>query len=197
MKYCILPALAALLLAGCSEGDRPQSADQPGHSGTSLQTAPASVPGNPDSEADPADMAFVEKAASSNLLEIRSSELALERSDTEAVQAFARRMIDGHRTAAHKLSAALQQTPLRRQAPDRLSDHHQSILSRLESADEVEFDAAFVRVQQDAHREAISLFSDYAAEGKSEPLRGFASDLLPELNGHLEEASSLQLPEAE
>ena len=50
--------------------------------------------------------AFAETAASSNMFEIESSQLALAHSKTDKVQAFADKMIDDHTAAGEKMKAA-------------------------------------------------------------------------------------------
>ena len=77
---------------------------------------------------------FADKAASSNLFEIQSSELAVERSSDGEIVEFAQQMIVDHTAAGDEMMAAAQQdgiTPTTTLAPD-----HQTILDRLEAAED-------------------------------------------------------------
>src|SRR5688500_6306596 len=67
---------------------------------------------------------FVTMAGVSNLFEIQSSEVALERSENSDVQAFAQRMIDDHTAATERLQQVATEQGL--EVPAELDATHQT-----------------------------------------------------------------------
>lgn len=133
--------------------------------------------------------AFAERAASSNEFEIQSSQLALEKSQSQDVIAFAERMIADHQAAGEKMlvaAAAEGLTPVKQLMPD-----HQAQLDNLTASPAEDFDAAYLGAQLAAHNEAVMLFEGYANRGAEGPLQTFATETLPKLQGHLQEAKPL------
>jgi putative membrane protein len=199
MRHFLAPALCALVLSGCSDDGEPNAGYGGGMTEESRQesalpetAAGPSVQGEADRAVDAATESFVRTAASSNLLEIRSSELALERSGSDAVTAFARRMISDHQQAAGELNRALQVTSLT--APEGLTSAHQAQLDALDDVADDRFDAEYLTLQTRAHEEAVELFSGYAENGENPEIRGFAATLLPKLQAHLNEVAALNVP---
>ena len=125
---------------------------------------------------------FRRMAASTNLFEIQSSQLALQRSRNPAVRAFATRMIADHSRA----TAALAQFG----APweyggGGLDPRHAAMLNQLSAAGGRGFDRLYARMQIMAHQESVSLFSTYAQTGEWWELRQFAARTVPAMQMHL------------
>jgi putative membrane protein len=133
--------------------------------------------------------AFADRAASSNMFEIMSSELALEKSQSQDVIALAQKMIDDHQAAGEKMkvaAAAEGVTPTATLMPD-----HQAQLDNLTASAPESFDAAYLGAQLAAHNEAVSLFQGYASQGPDGQLKDFATATLPVLQGHLADVEPL------
>jgi putative membrane protein len=132
---------------------------------------------------------FAVMAASSDLFEIQSSELALERTDKAAVREFAQMMVTDHTKASEELKAAAQKAQV--SVPSEMSEKHVSQLQQLEAAPDAEFDTAYIAAQQAGHKEALALMQGYAQNGDSEPLKAHASKTAPIIQQHLEHAQKL------
>jgi putative membrane protein len=139
------------------------------------------------------DAEFLRVATSANLLEIVSSQLALEQAQSEEVRRFAEQMIADHTAATQEL-ARVSGTP----APDLTADpaalldtHHAERLAALRGTAAESFDAAYVTLQRQAHEEAIYLFQDYATNGQEGPVKEFAEATLPKLQSHFDAAQDL------
>jgi putative membrane protein len=128
-------------------------------------------------------LTFVNKAALSNTFEIRSSEIALEKSKDPKVLDFAKHMIADHLAATEKLGAAAASVGLTLTPPSEVDASHADDMDRLRGAT-TEFDTLYVRMQTAAHDEAIALFTAYSTKGDSEPLKSFAAETLPILVKH-------------
>jgi putative membrane protein len=133
---------------------------------------------------------FATKVAAANTFEIESSELANQRAERSDVKSFAKQMIDDHTKAGKDFKAAVQAAnmPPPKEEPDA---KQKATLKKLEGAKGKSFDQAYVSAQTDAHKEAVTLFKDYASKGKTAPLKEFAGKTLPTLEHHLKMVQDL------
>ncbi|HEX8555350.1 MAG TPA: DUF4142 domain-containing protein [Sphingomonas sp.] len=175
MKIVLAAAGAAALLAsGCA----PTAQDMAPQSMAADPMSPLSAPG------------YMSMAASSDLFEIESSRMALERSQNGAVRSFAQMMIDHHtRTSAEMMEVARQAglTP----PPPQMLPPHMAMIDRLRAAGPAEFDVAYKREQVAGHEQALMLHQNYAQQGDMPPFRAFAARTVPIIQGHLTQAQSL------
>lgn len=132
---------------------------------------------------------FADMASSSNMLEIESSRLALEKSSSEEVKGFAQHMIDDHGKAAEDMMAAAQSDGIT--PATALQPHHQSQLDQLSGLEGEEFDQAYLAAQVAAHDEAIALFQAFSTNGEDSALKAFAANTLPTLQQHREEVGAI------
>jgi len=176
-----LAACAALMASVASTGFAQTMA--PSTPAASQQaTAKASVPGTAD---------FLTKAATGNKFEIDSSKLALDKSKSETVRAFANMMVKDHGGAAVKMKRAVTEAKLPAQAAA-LDAKHQAMLDDLAKKEGPAFDKAYVDAQLKGHEETVALFKAYADGGENPRIKQFAEDLLPVLQKHLDQARKLQ-----
>lgn len=140
---------------------------------------------------------FVKKASATNMFELESSKLALERASQDEVRAFAQKMVEDHEKVGEKMEALLKKEKLEDRAAKELDDRHSAVMHRLRNAAGAGFDEEYVEAQEKAHEEAIALFTDYAKDGDNAALKTFAKDALPGLRTHKEHAEKLDKPEAE
>jgi predicted outer membrane protein len=161
----------ALLLAGCSTGgERP---------------VPTRPPMSVDRGLSSAD--YLEQAASLDLLEVRTSQLAFTRSGNARVRNYARMMIDEHTGLAAQLSFAGRRLGLLPSAT--LLPRHQAMLDGLGASPD--FDRSYRSQQGELHRVAWQLHSEYAARGSSPTLRPVAASAVTVERRHLAMLQSL------
>lgn len=139
----------------------------------------------------PPTATFLASAAVGNMFEVESSKLALERSQSEAVKAFAQRMVDDHSAAAVKFKEAVLEAKLAMPA-DRLDAKHRAVMDELAGKQGGDFDKAYIDAQHKAHVETVDLFKGYAQGGADSRMRTFAAELLPTLEAHLEHVSRMR-----
>lgn len=140
-------------------------------------------------QAHTVDELFVIVAAQGDMYEINSSQLALERSENEAIRNFAQRMIDDHTMTTERLSEVAAEVGVVPQIG--LSLMHQLMIEQLTELQGEAFDHAYVRQQVLAHRNAVAVFEIAADMGENEAVRNFASENLPALREHLQMAQEL------
>ena len=138
---------------------------------------------------------FVDKAAAGGIAEIETSRLALEKSQSADVKAFANMMITDHSKANDELAAIAKKNDI--EVPDTTTLVKQAKEKILDMRDE-SFDAAYANNQVKAHEDTIELFkkeantvTDDKVKGATE-LKGFAQKMLPALEKHLDMAKKLQ-----
>ena len=130
---------------------------------------------------------FVATVPNANAFEIESSKLAEQKSASADVKAFAIQMIKDHTKAAEDFKAALSQgqtTGSIKPAAPGLQPKEQQMLDELKGAGGKDFDAKYIRMQTDAHRDAVGLFSTYAKSGDDPAMKEFAKKTLPVLKMH-------------
>jgi putative membrane protein len=135
---------------------------------------------------------FVYKASEANMFEIRSSELALQKSTAMDVQTFAQKMVTNHTQIGGQFKQALAASDTGLSPAIRLNAEHQNTLDNLKSTStSANFDKLYVQAQIKAHDDAVSLFTNYAQNGDNDDLQKFASNTLPILKEHLEMVHAL------
>ena len=134
---------------------------------------------------------FLGKTAVGNKFEIDSSKLAISKSKSETVKAFANEMVKDHGQAAVKMKQAV--TDAKVKAPtDSLDAKHQAIYDDLKKKDDIAFDRAYVDAQMQGHVDTVAMFESYAKNGDNPRIKAFANDLLPTLRSHLDHVKKLQ-----
>ncbi|MBR0557062.1 DUF4142 domain-containing protein [Ciceribacter sp. L1K23] len=152
------------------------------------QPSPATEIPTPPTPADapqgeaPAPDEFAARAASSNLLEIKTAELALKRSADPFVTDYARQLIADHRKVQSELEAAARAQSV---TVDFALDSSQTQkLNALTSASDADFDSAFLSAQMVSHQSAMALVALYADRGAAGPLKAYAQSVYPTLRTH-------------
>ncbi len=171
-KHILLAAAASLALmpAAFAQSNKAGSAQEQGQIGS-------------------ADQEFVTKAASSNMFEIESSQLAEDKAQSAEVKDFAKEMIRDHGKAGKEMTSLAKDRGA--QVPKALSGKHAAQLQKLEGLDGAQFDAAYIQAQRAAHKEAVGLFSSYSKSGGDPELTAWAAKTLPTLQEHARHVQQL------
>jgi putative membrane protein len=134
---------------------------------------------------------FVQAAAVSDMFEIQSSKLALEKSKNAHIKAFARRMIKDHTASTNKLKSTLKTAKIDAAPPSALDDQHQQMLTQLQGLSEPDFDRTYAQMQLKGHQDAVQLLTDYSEHGDNAALKRFAKSILPTVKDHLMHAEKI------
>ena len=135
------------------------------------------------------DRKFVMNAAMSDMLEIESSRLALERATSAHVKQMAQQLIDDHTRTSGELMQLAQSSGMT--PPAALDAKHAAMMTRLRGRSGAEFEREYVRTAGvRAHESAVKLFRDQSRKGRDAELRAFAARTLPALEAHLQMARS-------
>jgi putative membrane protein len=154
------------------------------------QTGTQSPSKNDQTGPSAATRQFVEKVAISDMFEIQSNKLALDKSKDDAIQQFARKMVDDHTKTSNELKLMAKGIP-GLQVPAEMDAPHRQKLEKLQSADGRQFYQLYRAQQIEAHQAAVKLFTDYAKNGNAPELTSWAQKTLPALQQHLQHAQAL------
>ena len=114
---------------------------------------------------------YLNRAGSLDLFEIRSSEIAQQRSSNRSIRDFAQAMVEEHKGTSAQLSFAGRRLNLLPRAE--LRAEHQIMLETLQASRK--FDQTYRDQQQSVHVAAMNLHGDYAERGTSPTLRPVAA----------------------
>jgi len=136
---------------------------------------------------------YLATAASSDMFEIQSAQIAHQKAQSPAVHSFATMLQTDHTQSTQMLMAAAQAARLTPPTPT-LLPQHQALLDQLNAAPAGSaFDQAFQQVQIQAHQQALTLHQNYATSGDVPALRTTAGQIVPVIQRHLAMAQSLQV----
>jgi putative membrane protein len=131
----------------------------------------------------PSSEEFVKTAAQSNLAEIKVSELAQQKAQSEDVKKFAQQMISDHTKANAELAKIAKDKNLK--VPDDTDMMHKASMKMLQGKSGASFDSAYMEQMDKDHQKAIELFQSASSSPKvDKELQAFATKTLPKLQQH-------------
>ncbi len=196
-------AAAALSAAACNrtQTDTETTAVTPTADATATTAETTTVQVDPNA---PAPMAaantaagFVGRAALSDMYEIESSRLALQRSQSQEVKRYAQMMIDAHTGTTRQVAEIVRAGNLQITSPVSLDRPGSDRIADLRSASDADFDDRYIDQQIQAHESALSLMRDFAGSGDNAPLQAFARTTAPVIEEHLRMVRALDRSDAD
>mgnify|MGYP002778376351 FL=1 len=131
---------------------------------------------------------YVVMAAASDLFEIESSRLALERARDAMTRQYAQMLIDHHTTSTQALMQKVKEAGMAPPPPPMLTPEQRAAMERLRAAPAGGFDQAYFVEQVNSHRMAWQLHQGFAQSGGHPALRQAAMTVVPVVEQHLVEA---------
>ena len=132
-------------------------------------------------EPAPSNSTYFATAAALDLFEIRSAELALQRSSSARTREFATMMMSAHKGTSAQLSLAGRRLNLLPSAALDMKRH--AMLDALNASPD--FDVLYRQQQLAVHQEALTLQRSYAARGTRPTLKPVAAAMIPIIERHL------------
>lgn len=170
---------------GGQSQQQPGMSPQPGSPGygetnTSQTAAPPKVNDNK----------FAKKAAEGGMEEVALGNLAAKKGSTPEVRQFGQKLVDDHTKANDELKkiAAQQNIDL----PSSLSAKQQKKIDKFAKLSGAKFDKAFTKHEVKDHQKDIQEFKQEAQYGTNPAVKQFASNALPVLQQHLNDAKNLK-----
>lgn len=133
---------------------------------------------------------FVHEVAASDMFEIESSKLAVERADPPT-KAFAEQMITAHQKTSEELKAQMASAGIPATPAPGMTSSENDMLTKLKGLQGADFIERYKSDQQKVHEDAVDLFQRYAKGGDNAGLKEWATKTLPTLQHHLDMAKQL------
>ena len=152
-------------------------------------SAPPTRANDPDGESVISDQTFLKEAAEGGLAEVELGQLALEKSSNEDVKRFAQLMVEDHGKANEDLKQLATQKGV--SLPSEPTAKQKAKKEQLSKLSGDEFDRAYMSDMLKDHRTDIAAFEKESDSGKDSDIKKFASQALPTLRAHLQQAESV------
>ncbi len=150
----------------------------------SVTSAPSTT--NSSSSLSTLDKEFMTKAAQSDMTEIRTSKLALQRSQDKTVRNFAQKMIRDHTDSTTQLKQIAKRKGFT--LPKSIGSDNQALLTKLKNTSSSNFNRAYMEAQVQAHTKTQAEFQKYLQQGQDPDLQAFANKISPIVAEHLQMA---------
>jgi putative membrane protein len=134
---------------------------------------------------------YVQQSAMTDLFEITSSRVALEKSQSPAVRDFAQQMMSDHGRSTGQLKQALKNGKVLLTVPTSLDPQHEQELTMLQQKPADQFDRAYLQSQIKGHRNALDTQRAYAQSGDNTVLKQFATQASSRVQGDLAKLETL------
>jgi putative membrane protein len=136
-----------------------------------------------------ADRGFINSAEEGNLAEIESAKIVEQKATDPAVKDFASRMVTDHTQASQGLKALAKSSGVTLPAePTAAQANQKDEWQKLSGA---KLDDAYLRVQLEDHKQAISVFENEIEHGQNEAVKDYAEKTLPTLQDHIRIAEDI------
>lgn len=128
------------------------------------------------------DKLFAMKAAQGGIAEIKTSQLAVQKTHNKRVMMVAKRMIKEHSAANEELKTVAQDKGMT--LPSDTDPKHKAALAKLSRLSGAAFDKAYMAGQEKDHAATVKLFENEIATGQDKDVTAFASKNLPTIEDH-------------
>ena len=136
------------------------------------------------------DQKFAQQAATGDMFEIKSSQLALQRSRNPAVRRYAQMMVDEHTMTSQKLMTVAAQKGIA--LPNDVEPTQQRTLADLQGA-RGSFDRQYMAAQVSSHRDTQMIMRTQISTGTDPDLTAAARETLPLVERHLAQAERMRM----
>jgi len=135
------------------------------------------------------DHEFAMKAASGGMSEVQLGQLASDKGTNSAVKEFGQRMVTDHSKANDELKGIASKENIN--LPSSPSKTDEAAYNRLSKLSGKQFDDAYAKMMVADHEHDIAEFRHESTNGTDESLKSFATNTLPTLESHLEQAKQM------
>lgn len=140
---------------------------------------------------------YATMAAASDLYEIESARLAMEKSENAEIDELAQMIVTDHEKSTADLMTAAQQAQPPITVTPEMNAEQQANMEALRAADAASFDSTYLQQQVMAHQKALAMVQGYAQSGDVPSLQQHASTVAGPIQQHLDRAQQLLQQPAE
>lgn len=171
---------------------------QPGGGGAQQQPGmPSTQPGNPTapggmagpdtgagSQQSLADQSFVRKALEGGIAEVQLGQLAQQKSQSEDVKEFGRKMVEDHTQLGDQMKPIAQQLGVKE--PKEPSKKNKQLMTKLEALSGPQFDEMYIQAMVKDHKQDLKEFKDAAQTTQNANLKQVAQQGAGVISEHLQ-----------
>ncbi len=132
---------------------------------------------------------FVDFAAQTDMTEAHIGQLAQENGQSQAVKDYGQMLTTDHTNDYNQLSAVATKAGLN--VPKGIDKKHDEMIAPLEKLKGAAFDRRFAAMMVSGHEGAIAKYKKESADGQNADLKAYATQALPVLQKHEDDAKSL------
>lgn len=136
------------------------------------------------------DATFMSTAASSNMMEMQLSNMAVQKVKDAKVKEFAQMIVDHHTKASQDLKTAASQINL--SVSDVIMPMHQKMIDELTNYTGAGYDEKYMDLMETAHKEDIKMFEAKSLNATNPAVKDFALKMVPTLRSHYEMATNIE-----
>lgn len=136
-----------------------------------------------------ADQKFVRDAAEGGMAEVELGKLAVQKASSQDVKNFGQRMVDDHSKANDQLKQIAENKGIT--VPAKLDAKDRALKARLSKLSGDSFDRAYMENMVKDHKKDVADFQRESESGSDPDVKQFASQTLPTLQQHLQQAESI------
>lgn len=152
--------------------------------GTGSSSASSAAAGKGSSSVSKADQRMMKNLAEANFAEIETGKLALQKSQSDQVKAYAQKMIDDHTQAQKELEQLAQQKGVT--LPTETDMKHKAAAKALSALEGEKFDKMYMnQVGVRDHKNTHQLLTKAQKDAKDPDLKALAAKMTPTVDGHL------------
>lgn len=132
---------------------------------------------------------FMEKAATSGMMEVQLGKMAQEKASSSEVKDFGQMMVTDHSKANDKLKSLAQEKGVT--LPNSLTSKQQQKVDKLSQLSSEEFDKEYMKMMVKDHKKDIDTYQKASDNVPDPAVQDFASQTLPTLKDHLQKAEGV------
>ena len=151
--------------------------------------AQSGMKANMSSSVTTSDRHFMDKAAQGGMAEVELGQLAEKNAQSQQVKDFGKRMVDDHSKANDQLKQVASKEAVN--LPTTLDAKDQATLDHLSKLHGAAFDKAYMHDMVMDHEKDVAEFKRESQDAHSPDLKSWASNTLPTLESHLQEAKKI------
>jgi putative membrane protein len=156
-----------------------------------LEDRTAAVVGTINAEFTGTTQGFAEAASIHNMYEKAAADIALERSLSAEIRAFAREVLAENGAWGRDLADAVHASNIPIHLPAEIDARHSGMIANLTGASAEDFDSRYADQQINTNEELQILLENYIKDGRSPAVREFAAGGAPTVKQRLENAEML------
>ena len=135
------------------------------------------------------DSKFVREAAQGGAAEVELGHLATQKAASDDVKQFGQRMVTDHSRAGEQLKAIAESKGI--DIPTGLSAKDQALAADLQKLSGSQFDDAYMSAMVKDHKKDVADFQKASKTAKDPQVKQFATETLPTLQEHLQQAEKI------